>query len=159
MPARCASRGRDGGSPPGRAVPRSPASRAATPKARRRCARKTVNGSGCEEPLEQAEVDFAQGLDCGEIDMLVDLVNRGVHRTELDDFATDVGHEAPVRCSARRADLGYLARDVPDRSRRRIDQLAARREIRHGGEGPVELLFALISVSGPAPPPPSTPRP
>src|SRR5258708_18067162 len=91
--------------------------------------------------------------------MLVDLVNRGVHRTELDDFATDVGHEAPVRCSARRADLGYLARDVPDRSRRRIDQLAARREIRHGGESPVELVFEFVAGGPPAAAPPPSPPP
>src|SRR5260370_9056646 len=81
--ARRAFRGRTAGGPPGSAVPRRTARRAAYPGAPHRCEGGRAPGSGCEKTLEKAEVDFAQILDGREIDVLFALVARGTPRTEL----------------------------------------------------------------------------
>src|SRR6267154_2630343 len=62
-PERCALRGRTGGGPPGSAVQRSSASRAAPPKALHGCAWKTGNASGCEKPPEEAVGGAARRAD------------------------------------------------------------------------------------------------
>src|SRR5712671_4051686 len=139
-PERCAFRGRNGGGPPGSAVQRSSASRAAPPKALHGCAWKAVNASGCEKPPEEALVDFAQRFDRAHIDMLVELVDRGVHRTELDHLGTELGDEAAIGRAAGGADLRGGAGDVPDCSAQGLDQLAARREI-GSGKRPIELVI------------------
>src|SRR5438477_1394200 len=85
--ARCAFRGRTGRGRPGSAVPRSAASRAARPKGPRGCGWKVLNASGFEKPPEEALVDFTQRLDRAQIHVLVELVDRSVHRAELDHLA------------------------------------------------------------------------
>src|SRR2546425_11568771 len=145
-PARCAFRGRTGGGPLGSAVPRSSASRAAPPKALHGCAWKTGNASGCEKPPEEALVDFAQRFDRAQIDVLIELVDRGVDRTELDHLGTEFGDEAAVGRAARGADLRGGAGDVPDCGAQSLDQLAARREIRRPGKRPIEIVVEPMAV-------------
>src|SRR5207249_9418869 len=136
---RCAFRGRTGGGPRGSAVPSSSASRAAPPKALHGCAWKTGNASGCEKPPEEALVDFAQRFDRAQIHVLVELVDRGVHRTELDYLGTEFGDEAAVGRAARGAHLRSGAGDALDCSAHGLDQPAASREIRPPAKGPIEL--------------------
>src|SRR2546425_11867635 len=137
---RCAFRGRTGDGPRGSAVLSSSASRAAPPKALHGCAWKTGNASGCEKPPEEALVDFAQRFDRAQIHVLIELVDRGVHRTELDHLWTEFGDEAAVGRAARRADLRGGAGDVPDRSAQRLDQCPPGSEIGRPGKRPIELV-------------------
>src|SRR2546422_10528056 len=145
-PARRAFRGRTGGGPPGSAVPRSSASRAAPPKALHGCAWKTGNASGCEKPPEEALVDFAQRFDRAQIHVLIELVDRGVHRTELDHLWTEFGDEAAVGRAARRADLRGGAGDVPDRSAQGLDQFPPGSEIGRPGKRPTELVIEPVAI-------------
>src|SRR5712691_3241598 len=145
-PERCAFRGRTGGGPPGSAVPRRTASRAARPKVLRGCEWKAANASGCEKPPEEALVDFAQRFDRAQIHVLIELVDRGVHRTELDHFRTEFGDEAAVGRAARRADLRGGAGDVPDRSAQGLDQLPPGGEIGRPGKRPIELVIEPVAI-------------
>src|SRR5438445_6137187 len=145
-PVRCAFRGRTEGRPHGSAVPRSSASRAAPPKALHGCAWKTGNASGCEKPPEEALVDFAQRFDRAQIHVLIELVDRGVHRTELDHLWTEFGDEAAVGRAARRADLRGGAGDVPDRSAQGLDQLPPGSEIGVPGKRSIILVMAPAAI-------------
>ena len=78
--------------------------------------------------------------------MLVELVDRGVHRTELDYLGTEFGDEAAVGRAARGAHLRSGAGDVPDCSAQGLDQPAARREIRRPGKGPIELVIEPVAI-------------
>src|SRR5439155_14573597 len=105
-----------------------------------------VNASGCGQPAEEALVDFAQRFDRAQIDVLIELVDRGVHRTELDHLGTDLSDEAAVGRAARGADLRGGAGDVPDCSAQSLDQFAARREVGRPGKRPVELVIEPMAI-------------
>ena len=50
--------------------------------------------------LQQAAVDGRKRGDVGQGDVLVDFVDAGVGRAQLDDFGADLGDEAPVAGAA-----------------------------------------------------------
>src|SRR5882762_3031570 len=111
-----------------------------------RCGWRNATGSGCEKPLEDAQVDVPQGVDCGEIHVLVDFVNRGGHRTELDHLGTEFGDEAPVGGAAGRAYVWNDAGNVLDCSAQDLDQLAPRREIGRPGKRPFESVVEPMAI-------------
>jgi hypothetical protein len=56
--------------------------------------------------FQRAPVDVLQRIDLGHVDVLVDLVDAGVDRAELDDLRADLGDEAAVAGAAGGRELG-----------------------------------------------------
>ena len=99
---------------------------------------------GTSSALENAAVDRARGAEIGDAHALVQLVDRGVDRSELDHLAADVGDEAAVRRAAGAGQLGRDAGHLADRVARDVDELAARREIRLAESGPGERVVEAV---------------
>ena len=95
----------------------------------RRAAIDTDCAALAQQPFQYATIERGQRLEIGDGDALVELVDRGVDGTQLDDLAADVGDEASVRRAAGAGKLGRDAADLADRVADDVDQPAARRQV------------------------------
>src|SRR5579883_2101600 len=67
------------------------------------------NGSIREQPLRDRQIQLRQPFQFVQCDVLVDLVDAGVHRTDLNHFRAEWRNEAAVRGAAAGAELGFEA--------------------------------------------------
>src|SRR5205085_1336133 len=78
------------------------------------------------ELLEGRAVDVLEHVQAGDLDLLVDLVDAGVDRTELDDLLAHARDEAAVGRPAAGRELGLDAGMAADRARERVAERAWR---------------------------------
>src|SRR5438552_9763437 len=84
------------------ATPHSAASRGQFQAPEQRCSSLDRDGgTSAQQTSKYATIHCRQRLEVIDRDSLVELVNRCVDRTQLDDFRADVGDEAPVGGAAR----------------------------------------------------------
>ena len=99
-----------------------------------------------QQPREDAAIDRGQRLEVGDAHAFVELVDRRVHRPQLDQLGADVGDEPAVGRAADARQLGRDARDVADRRRRDVDERAARRQERASPAGPREVVVDAVAA-------------
>ena len=96
---------------------------------------------GVDRPL----VDRREWLEIGNPDVFIDLVDRVIERSKLDNLARQPGQESAVRrSSARRAPAD--AGNRLDGRTERTDQRASRRQKRISDERPLEVIVQTMSV-------------
>jgi hypothetical protein len=74
----------------------------------------------CKQARERAEVDVLEGFEIGDGDLLVDLVNGRIWRTEFDHLRAEGRDEPAIGRAAGRREFGLCARDLLDRSADRL---------------------------------------
>src|SRR3977135_3290254 len=105
--------------------------------------RRGASSSG-QQSLEDATIDRRQRLEIGDSDALVDLVDRIVDRSKLDDFGANVGDETAVGCTSGAGELGRDAADLAYCRAGDVDQPAPRSQIRLAPAGPAYLMVDAV---------------
>src|SRR5260221_970029 len=70
---------------------------------------RAISSASVKQRAQRVQVNKRQDFELGERDVLVQLVNAGVDRPELDHFGADVDDEARVRCAAGGGELAVRA--------------------------------------------------
>ncbi len=102
--------------------------------------------SGCEESPEQRAIDGGQRFEIGDRDALVLLMDRRVHRTDLDNLGTDVRNVAPVRGAPAAGEHRLDSGDLADGRGRVGDQATTPRQKRCAVGGPREIVIEMVPV-------------
>ena len=100
-----------------------------------------------QQALERAAVDVLQRVEAGDLDALVDLVDAGVERPELDHLRADLRDEAAVGRAAGGRELGARRRCRRGSTAASASlSVAGRRQERLAAERPGELVFDAVLV-------------
>ena len=119
----------------------------APPRAIARATSAGARGSGWQQQaFEYLPVDGLERIECIELDVLVQLVDGGVDRTEFQHLRADVDNEAAVGSAAAGGQLGLDAGDRAHRGAHGSDQLALGGEERGRGMQPVERVIEPVPV-------------
>src|SRR5664280_863727 len=112
----------------------------------------SVGAMSCHQALEGAAIDVLQHVEAGDVDALVDLVDAGIDRPELDHLGADALDVAPVRRPTRGRKLAGDAGVLADRCRHGLAECAGRRQEGLAAERPGDLVRIRVLDDDPLKP-------